>query len=298
MILQCENLTKNFGSKVSLKNLNLTIKRGEVFGLLGHNGAGKSTLIKLITGLLWPSEGRVFIDGYNVHTEHTEALAKVGAIIEYPNFILDLSARRNLTIFSGGYGKKFDEKLKDIARLTHIENYINKKVRSFSTGMKQRLGIALALLPNSEFIILDEPTNGLDPSGIVEMREIIRDFNRHLGVTILISSHLLGEIEQICNRVGIIRQGELICCGEISALLAAHTKENIRVVCDNIEQAKSILSNHSLEYTLQDEVFFMSGDREKIAHINKILVESQLKIYEIAPFKHTLESLFLEQFKN
>ncbi|MEI3001148.1 MAG: ABC transporter ATP-binding protein [Victivallis sp.] len=199
MSVECFCLTKRYGRRVVLDDVSLEINDGGVTGLIGPNGAGKSTLIKLITGLIWPTEGFVLVDGFDAHREHTKAMRRIGAVIEWPAFIPDLSARANLDIFSGGHGRAYREKRAEILRFMELESVLDRKVGSFSTGMRQRLGITLALLPDSEFIILDEPTNGLDPAGIVEIRQIIREYNRQFGVSVMVSSHLLSEVEQICG---------------------------------------------------------------------------------------------------
>ena len=209
MSVECFCLTKRYGRKTALEDVSLEINDGGVTGLIGPNGAGKSTLIKLITGLIWPTEGFVLVDGYDAHREHVKAMRRIGAIIEWPSFIPDLTAGMNLDLFSGGHGKQYRAKRNEILRFMELESVLDRKVGAFSTGMKQRLGITLALLPDSEFIILDEPTNGLDPAGIVEIRQIIREYNRRFGVSVMVSSHLLSEVEQICDNLILIDDGKL-----------------------------------------------------------------------------------------
>ena len=207
MLIQTFSVTKRYGRKTVLEDVSFGLDTGEVVGLIGPNGAGKSTLIKLISGLIYPTSGKVMVNGYDVHSQHKIAFRNFGAIIEWPSFYADLTARQNLDLLSGGSGAAYQERLKDVISLVGMERHLNSKVNTFSTGMKQRLGIALALLPDSRVIILDEPTNGLDPGGIVEIREIIREFNRRYGTTVLVSSHLLGEIEQICDKIALIADG-------------------------------------------------------------------------------------------
>ena len=226
MSVECFCLTKRYGRRVVLDDVSLEINDGGVTGLIGPNGAGKSTLIKLITGLIWPTEGFVLVDGFDAHREHTKAMRRIGAVIEWPAFIPDLSARANLDIFSGGHGRAYREKRAEILRFMELESVLDRKVGSFSTGMRQRLGITLALLPDSEFIILDEPTNGLDPAGIVEIRQIIREYNRQFGVSVMVSSHLLSEVEQICDHLILIDGGRLKAWGE-SGAPAAHRPSGI-----------------------------------------------------------------------
>ncbi len=220
MSIECRALTKYFGRKAALQDISLTVTDHKVTGLLGPNGAGKSTLIKLMTGLLYPDNGMVLIDGYDVHGEHKKAMAHLGAIIEYPNFYTDLSARHNLAILSGGHGSLYEEKVAVVTEFLNIKHVLDKKVGTFSTGMKQRLGIALALLPDSRYIILDEPANGLDPAGIAEIRKLIREYNRQFGITVLVSSHLLNEMEMICDDAILLVNGQLKACGNLKELLS------------------------------------------------------------------------------
>lgn len=227
MSIECFNLSKNYGKKVALHDVSVTIPEGCITGLIGPNGAGKSTLIKLITGLVYPTEGCVRIDGYDSMSQHLEAMSRLGAVVEWPNFYPDLSGRRNLAILSGGYGRKYEEKVDEVTSFLGIRDVLDRRTGTFSTGMKQRLGIALALLPDSRYIILDEPANGLDPAGIVEIRDLIRECNRRSGVTVLVSSHLLSEIELICDNVIMLVDGGLCAAGPLKKLLDTGNKYRI-----------------------------------------------------------------------
>jgi ABC-2 type transport system ATP-binding protein len=239
MSIECFCLSKRFGAKNALDDISIEISEGKVTGLVGPNGAGKSTLIKLITGLIYPTDGFVRIDGYDVHAEHKLAMRRLGAIVEWPSFYPDLSARRNLAILTGAHGKKYEEKLEEVTTFLKINDVLDRKVGVFSTGMKQRLGIALALLPDSKYIILDEPTNGLDPAGIVEIRNLIRDCNRLAGVTVLVSSHLLSEVEMVCDEVIMIADGQLKAAGSLNELLGG--VRQLRVVTGQLEKTAAFL---------------------------------------------------------
>ena len=228
MSIQCVELSKRYGKKEVLKNVSVEIREGVITGLIGPNGAGKSTLIKLITGLIYPTSGCCRIDGYDSCSEHIEAMNRLGAIVEWPSFYPDLSARKNLAIISGGHGKAYEEKVEEVTQFLGIRSYLDRKTNTFSTGMKQRLGIALAMLPDSKYIILDEPANGLDPSGIVEIRQLIRECNRKAGITILVSSHLLNEMELICDDVLMIVDGELRASGPLEKLLHGEHKYRLQ----------------------------------------------------------------------
>lgn len=303
-VLNCVGLTKRYGRKPVLENLSLTLASGRVLGLLGPNGAGKSTLLKLITGLIWPSVGYVEIGGHNVHTDHGPALRQLGAIIEWPNFLPDLTARQNLAILSGGHGESYRRRLQEITGFVNIDYALDAKVRTFSTGMKQRLGIALALLPDSEFVILDEPTNGLDPAGIVEIRQIIRAFNREYGTTVIVSSHLLGEIEQICDDIAILQHGRLIAHGELHELLRQAAE--LEIGCDRPEEAAAMLRQAATErfpelaaVEIDAEGILLvrlQGDAEALAaQLNGFLVGSGFAVRRLALRHYSLEDYFLAE---
>lgn len=300
MILSCQNLSKRFGKKLAVDNASFGLESGDILGLIGPNGAGKSTLLKMIVGLIWPSSGSVNICGYDVYQQHRLAMANLGAIIEWPAFHDELTARTNLKILSGGHGKEYEQKLENIAEFIDIKDYLDQKVNSFSTGMKQRLGIALALLPDSKFIILDEPTNGLDPGGIIEIRSIIREYNRQFGTTILVTSHMLGEIENICSKIIIINKGRIITSGTINELLEKETC--IEVVPDKIPESIALLQTAKAEGTLP--INFIGNCRDKLqievsspcpAEINSLLVKNGIMVKSLFTKRKNLESFFMEQ---
>ena len=300
MILSCKNLSKRFGKKLAVDNASFDLASGDILGLIGPNGAGKSTLLKMIVGLIWPNSGSVNICGYDVYQQHRQAMANLGAIIEWPAFHDELSARTNLKILSGGRGKEYEQKLEDIAEFIDIKDYLDQKVNCFSTGMKQRLGIALALLPDSKFIILDEPTNGLDPGGIIEIRSIIREYNRQFGTTILVTSHMLGEIENICSKIIIINKGRIITSGTINELLENETC--IEVIPDKIPESIALLQAAKAEGTLP--VNFIGNCRDKLqvevsspcaAEINSLLVKNGIMVKYLLTKRKNLESFFMEQ---
>ena len=300
MILSCKNLSKRFGKKLAVDNASFEVDSGDILGLIGPNGAGKSTLLKMIVGLIWPNSGSVNICGYDVYQQHRLAMANLGAIIEWPAFHDELTARTNLKILSGGHGKEYEKKLENIADFIDIKGYLKQKVGTFSTGMKQRLGIALALLPDSKFIILDEPTNGLDPGGIIEIRSIIREYNRQFGTTILITSHMLGEIENICSKVVIINEGRIITSGSISELLENETC--IEVISDKIPESIKLLQAAKDKEALP--INFIGDCRDKIqievaapcaGEINALLVTNGIMVKSLVTKRKNLESFFMEK---
>lgn len=299
VILECSGLAKSFGRKQAVKDFSLKVHEGDVIGLIGPNGAGKSTILKMITGLIWPDAGNVSICGYDVHSEHAKALANVGAIIEWPSFMPDISARRNLQILSGGHGAEYEKKMKDIINFVELTDRLNDKVGRFSTGMKQRLGIALALLPDSKFIILDEPTNGLDPGGIIEIRSIIREHNRKFGTTTLITSHLLGEIENTCNRIALIKDGVTAAAGTIEELLE---KEIIlKVITDSPDDSVKLLEELKQHQELpvksfrrEEDIIYVEVAENCAPELNSRLVYAGISVHHLSTCRKKLEQFFME----
>lgn len=300
MSVECFCLTKRYGRKFALNDVSLEISDGGVTGLIGPNGAGKSTLIKLITGLVWPSEGFVLVDGFDAHREHAKAMRRIGAVIEFPSFLPDLSARANLDLFSGGHGRAYREKRAKILRFMELESSLDRKVGSFSTGMRQRLGITLALLPDSEFIILDEPTNGLDPVGIVEIRQIIREYNKQFGVSVMVSSHLLSEVEQICDHLILIDEGRLKAWGAIGELLDC--RPHLRLRTSSQDAAVALLQRAVSEHKLPPfriesgaDGILLELDESRVAAVNRLLVENGFDVTHLAVERQTLEHFFLKE---
>ncbi|PLX28327.1 MAG: bacitracin ABC transporter ATP-binding protein, partial [Ignavibacteria bacterium] len=213
-VLRTTSLSKRFGKRLAVDDLNLEVQRGDVFGFLGPNGAGKSTTIRMVLSLIAPSSGSVELFGSDVSKDRS-VLARVGGLVERPDFYLYLSARKNLEIVSALYGDIDHERINEVLRIVGLADRAGDRVKAYSHGMKQRLGIAQALLPNPELLILDEPTNGLDPQGMKEVRELIRQLNEEKGMTIFLSSHLLHEIEQVASRMCILHHGQLVVQGRV-----------------------------------------------------------------------------------
>ncbi len=296
VLVECEGLKKRFGRKEAVRGIDLEIEEHDVFGLIGPNGAGKSTLIKMMTGLIWPDEGSVTINGYDVHNEHSKAMENVGAIIEWPSFIPYLSARENLEMLSGGCGEDFQRELAEVVAFVNMTANLDRKIGNFSTGMKQRMGIALSLIPQSKFVILDEPTNGLDPNGITEIRQIISERNKKFGTTILLCSHLLGEIESVCNKMAIVHDGQIALAGPIDELL--NTNGRILVRTDNNLKAVDIIKDsfpQTIGLTIpsekKDEIYIDTGE-DIAADINSSLVGQGVRVSHISYVKPSLEEFF------
>jgi ABC-2 type transport system ATP-binding protein len=227
-LLTTHGLKKAYDRRTVVDNLSLTVNKGDVYGFLGRNGQGKTTTIRMITGLIFPDAGEIIIDGHSLKTDFKSAISQIGAIVEGPSFFDYLSGYENLMLSANllsGLHKK--DAIKEVLEIVGLTSRAKDKVRTYSLGMKQRLGIANALLGNPKLIILDEPTNGLDPQGVREIKEMIIQLASERSITFFISSHLLHEVEQICNRVGIIDKGKLLCEGSITELTQGSSKKSL-----------------------------------------------------------------------
>jgi len=295
--LQTENLTKRFGRRTAVDRLTIRVDRGDIYGFLGPNGAGKSTTLRMLLGLVRPTSGVIKFPVRASSWEYLKARSRVGAIIETPAFYENFSARRNLQLLaslSGGVAKK---RVEEVLEIVDLRERAQDPVKVYSYGMRQRLGIAQALLPTPELIILDEPTNGLDPQGIHETRKLIRRLRDEFRLTVLLSSHLLTEIEQLCNRVGIIHEGRLLYEGGPEALVAPSTGYKVRV--DNLAGAFDLLSKEpNLSVSKNGSSFLHIGaDAEQLAAANALLVGNGIKVYELSPAQESLEEAFLRLTK-
>jgi ABC-type multidrug transport system ATPase subunit len=298
LALQTENLTKRFGGRIAVDRLTVRVERGDIYGFLGPNGAGKSTTLRMLLGLVRPTSGVIKFPVRASSWEYLRARSRVGAIIETPAFYENFSGRRNLQLLaslSGGVQKKRVEEVLDIVDL---RERACDPVKVYSYGMRQRLGIAQALLPTPEIIILDEPTNGLDPQGIHETRKLIRRLRDDFRLTVLLSSHLLTEIEQLCNRVGIIHEGRLLYEGGPEALVAPTSLYKVRV--DDLSGAFELLTREPGVTVSQNGASFLriAADAESISAVNALLVGKGIKVYELSPAQESLEEAFLRLTKD
>jgi len=292
-ILQTETLTKRFGSRVALDNVSLNVQRGDIFGFLGQNGAGKSTLIRLALGLVRPTRGRALLFGHDMSKHPLRALRRVGAIVESPAFYENFSGFDNLRLLaalSGGASKKLIE---ETLELVGLGQRAHDQVRKYSHGMRQRLGIAQALLPRPEFIILDEPTDGLDPQGILEIRRLLPRLRDELGLTIMLSSHLLHEVERVCNRVAIIDEGRLRYQGGIAELLGSERR--VKISAEPLESAYELLQCNWEPRVSRNgsSSLYVDLPREFISEVNALLVGNGIRVTELSAHTETLEEVFL-----
>ncbi len=294
-VIEIENLSKQFKDVKAVDNLSLSVFKGDVFGFLGPNGAGKSTTIRMLLSLISPTEGTIKLFGKSLIKNRNEVLRNIGAIVEKPDFYGYLSAYKNLEIL-GRLSKTNTSKkrIMEILELVGLEKRYKSKVKTFSHGMKQRLGIAQALLHNPELIILDEPTTGLDPQGMKEIRDLILRLSKEENKTIFLSSHILYEVEMVAKRMIIINKGAKIVEGEVKELLNLN-KLQVTFEVDNVERARNILSTtnwiNDLDSYEDGRIIFNLED-DQIAGLNKYLVENEVAVSAVIP-KRSLEEYFL-----
>lgn len=286
-------LSKQYDGVYRVKDLDLKVYEGDIYGFLGPNGAGKSTALKMLLGLVKPTNGGVNMFGKEFGANRLFILKNTGSLIESPSYYGHLSGLENMRVMQrllNVPNRNVDEAL----RIVRLESHKGKKVSQYSLGMKQRLGIAMALMGFPKLLILDEPTNGLDPAGIQEIRELIQSLPQRFGMTVLISSHLLSEIDQIATKVGIINNGELIFQNSMDAL-RAQSKRTVALRAQNISEAKSILQKYRFTPVHQDDyLIFEDMPDEQIATINQLLVTSGIGVTRIEERRKKLEDIFLE----
>ena len=295
--LQTEDLTKRFGARTAVDRLTICVERGDIYGFLGPNGAGKSTTLRMLLGLVRPTSGMIKFPLRTASWEYLRARSRIGAIIETPAFYEDFSARRNLQLLASLSGGVQRTRVEEVLEIVDLRDRAQDPVKVYSMGMRQRLGIAQALLPTPELIILDEPTNGLDPQGIHETRNLVRRLRDEFRLTVLLSSHLLTEIEQLCNRVGIIHEGRLLYEGGAETLVAPTSLYKVRV--DNLSGAFDLLTGEPGVTVSRNGTSSLriEADAEQIAAVNTLLVGNGIKVYELSPAKESLEDAFLRLTK-
>ncbi|WP_456290455.1 ABC transporter ATP-binding protein [Paenibacillus sp. AK002] len=298
-VIQTSDLSKTIKGMSIVSRVNLNVRKDEIYGLLGPNGAGKTTIMKMLTGLILPTSGAIMLFGKNFSETSKEGLKRVGSIIEYPIFFEHMTAMENLQIhceYLGYYDKRAIHQALDLVQLEGIED---KKVKDFSLGMKQRLGIARAAITKPELIVLDEPTNGLDPIGIKNMRDLIRTLNQEYGITFVLSSHILGEIEQVADRIGVIQRGQLVDEVTLSDIRKQRT-DYIELMTSNVQKAAFLLE-HELRISnikiVQDQRIRVYDKDVSTSQITKLLIAHEIEIEEIQKYNSTLEDYFYHQIQ-
>ncbi|KNY30326.1 Sulfate-transporting ATPase [Pseudobacteroides cellulosolvens ATCC 35603 = DSM 2933] len=296
--VKLESLSKRIGKKLIIDNISMSMNFGEVFGLLGPNGAGKTTIIRMIAGLIKPTCGNVYINGVDVQRDFEKAISNIGTIIENPEFYKHLSGYLNLKIMANMYPDVNTDRINEVVKMVGLTNSIKDRVRGYSLGMRQRLGIAAALLNNPRVLVLDEPTNGLDPAGIREMRDRLRELAHKDGICVIISSHLLSEMELICDRFAIIDKGIHI---ETKDIEMTGDNENLSVSIEmlkpvNPAKLEKILSELGIRAnSISETNLDIEQSREVISKVIGQLVRAEVDIVSVIPSKKTLEEYFIEK---
>ncbi|QGQ98516.1 ABC transporter ATP-binding protein [Paenibacillus psychroresistens] len=294
-IVQIRNVSKKIGAKTIIDQLSFEVPKGEVFGFLGPNGAGKTTTIRMMVGLMKISEGEILIDGVSITKDFEKAIAKVGAIVENPEMYKYLTGYQNLVHFARMSPGVTKERIQEVITLVALENRINDKVKTYSLGMRQRLGVAQALLHKPSLLILDEPTNGLDPAGIRELRDYLRRLTREEGISVVVSSHLLSEMELMCDRVAIIQNGKLVDVRLIKDYFNEGDQNKVAFEVDQPELALRVFSEKTSQVAfVKNGLIELSLDREQIAEAVVLMVQNGIKVYSIKPIIQSLEDKFLE----
>lgn len=291
-ILKCENLNKDFGKKQILKNVSLEVYEGDILGFIGPNGAGKTTTIKLILGLQNITRGKVLINGYDIEKQFSKAIENVGAIVENPDLYMYLSGYENLKLAANLYKEIDKKRINEVLKLVGLEKRANEKVSKYSLGMRQRLGIAQAILHKPSLLILDEPTNGLDPEGIKEMRELLLNLAKNEKMAILISSHNLAELDTLCNKVSIIKNGKVIETSDISIIKKETDMEYKIFEVNDTKKIKDLISSIEI---INETKFKLNIKKQDIPYIVNKLVENKVLIYGIMEEEKSLEDAFFEK---
>ena len=289
-MLEARGLTKDFGGKPALLDVSFTLEKGEIYGLLGHNGAGKSTSLGIILGMVAPDGGEVFIDGISVQKDRSKALRKVGAIFEAPAFYDYMSGWENLKILMG-YSGGFDEKAaREVVERVGLTKRITSKVRTYSHGMRQRLALAQALLPEPELLLLDEPTDGLDPDGIKWFRDFILGLREEKGMTVLFNSHLLAEVEIMCDRVAILREGQRVFEGSVKNF--REDEPIYQIALEPRDIGGQIVRSIGGEILAEDRIS-LPADTDPALLVER-LVQAGVKVRELARVRRSLEDVYME----
>jgi ABC-2 type transport system ATP-binding protein len=290
-MIELRNVIKKFAGRMAVDGLSFAVARGEIFGLLGHNGAGKSTAIGMMLGQVWPTSGELKICGHDVQSNRRDALRQVGAIFETPVFYDYLSGARNLEILSTYTAPTSKARIREVVDWVGLTGREQSKVRTYSHGMRSRLALAQALLPKPELLILDEPSDGLDPEGIHEMRQTILRLQRELGLTIFLSSHLLNEVEQLCTRIAVLQQGKKVFEGNVADVKAALGKVALKT--PQFVTASKLLLERGLITATAEETFITLAEGRSTAEITQTLVAAGIAVEGIWQHEQTVEDFYL-----
>ena len=292
-VLECINLKKQIKDKTIVENISFSIETGDVVGLIGPNGAGKTTTIKLILGLIKPTEGKVIINGYDLEKDFKKAINKVGAIVETPTPYMYLSGYDNLKIAGNNYKNIGKNRIDEVVKIVGLENRIKDRISTYSLGMRQRLGIAEAIINEPNLLILDEPTNGLDVEGIIQIRKLIQELSQK-GIAILISSHNLSEIDKVCNKIIAIKNGKIIANDTIEKFKAI-SKEPVYILkLDKLDNIQNIDLGYKFEIIDKDTIKIYVSN-EGLSKVMQKLIENNYSIYSATEYNYTSEEAFIEK---
>ncbi len=295
-LVEITHLTKKIGKKTIIDDLSFNVYQGEVFGFLGPNGAGKTTTIRMLVGLMKITSGEVVIKGKNITSEFEEAISEIGAIVENPEMYKFLTGYQNLVHYARMVNGIKKERIDEVVELVGLTARIHEKVQTYSLGMRQRLGLAQALLHSPSLLVLDEPTNGLDPAGIREVRDHIRKLAKEEGNAVIVSGHLLSEMEMMCDRIGIIQQGKLIGEQAMTDLIQPENDRSVRFEVSNVEMAIEVLKHklHDVSFNVHENILEIPLEKTKIPEINRLFVVNNIDVYAIQQMSKSLEEKFLE----
>jgi len=300
VVLELDKVTKKIGKQTIVDQLSFQVRKGEIVGLLGPNGAGKTTTIRMIVGLIGMTGGEVLINGHSIRTSFSKAVARVGAIVENPEFYAYMTGWDNLKQYQRMMPTITEERMKQVVEIVGLSDAMNKKVKSYSLGMRQRLGIAQALMHSPSILILDEPTNGLDPAGIREMRDYLKQIAQQEGIAVLVSSHLLSEMELMCSRVVVIQQGRFVreqLLGGTHLQQDGNEELNVLIRVNRLEQARMLLGGKEDIHFIQmneamNELEIRCKDEALAEYVHELCAQ-QISVYRVVEVKRSLEDEFL-----
>ncbi|HBJ2611795.1 TPA: ABC transporter ATP-binding protein [Clostridium botulinum] len=293
-VLQVENIHKKIGKREIIKDVSFSVKEGEIFGFLGPNGAGKTTTIRMMVGLIAPTKGNIKIMGHDIQKDRIKALKNVGCIVENPDMYNDLTGMQNLKYYADLYGDITKERINEVAELVGLKDRINDKVKKYSLGMKQRLGLGQAILSNPKLLILDEPTNGLDPIGMHEFREIVKDIAKKNNSAVFISSHILSEIEQMCDHFAIINKGSIKTIQAVSE--ESSNIERLKISTNEIKKIQDVFSklNFVRNINVEQSSIVVEISPKNFSEIIKEIGKNDVNIDDICKVESNLENKFMK----
>ena len=289
-VVELKKVSKVIKGKKIINDLSFTIEEGEVFGFLGPNGAGKTTTIRMMVGLMGITSGEILICGKSVEKEFEEAIGNIGGIVENPELYKFLTGYQNLMQYARMVKGVSKQKVEEVVEFVGLKDRIHDKVKTYSLGMRQRLGLAQSLLHDPKVMILDEPTNGLDPAGIREIRDHLKKLTKEKGMSVIVSSHLLSEMEMMCDRIAIIQNGKLIDIQKVHDAQESKQKYFFEVDMKNI----AVLKNRGIAYEKVDNGIAIEMEKEEVPNMIQLLIEKGIRIFEVKPIAKSLEDRFLE----